>query len=323
LVACEQDSHPIQDETSQEDAASVQEQTSEMEEKPEEQQPADAPPPTDTQAPTSVPPTDTPEPLPTEAPGMPPLPPEPQEITFEAEDGIVLQGRYYPAAVNPAPIVVLMHWAGGDRNDWNEIAFWLQNRGLAGTSPNVGTAPWLEPTWFPPMIAGQSFGVFTFTFRDCDGGCNNFSANRELWRRDAFAALKKARELEGVDPMLVSTFGASIGADGSPDACGPFNHEFEGGCLGALSLSPGGYLRVPYADAVKVLDEFDPPSPAWCFFSTGDGEASTACKSASGDLYQTFEWSGDSHGMVLLQPDIEPSAMELILDFLKLIYNLE
>ena len=321
LMACKSDSQPTPNKQPQQESA-PQEQVQEAEQK-SEQQPTDAPPPTDTPRPTPISPTDTPEPLPTEPPGLPPLPPEPQDIEFQAEDGLALQGRYYPAAVNPAPIVVLMHWAGGDNRDWNEIAFWLQNRGLSGTSSNVGQAPWLDPTWFPPMIEGQSFGVFTFTFRDCDGGCNNFSTNRELWRRDALAALKTASQLEGVDPMLISTFGASIGADGSPDGCGPYNFDAGGGCLGALSLSPGGYLKVPYADAVKILDEFDPPSPTWCFYATGDNEASVACKSASGDHYQPFEWSGDSHGMMLLRPEIDPSAMELILDFLKMIYNLE
>ncbi|OQX61997.1 MAG: hypothetical protein B5M51_06725 [Anaerolinea sp. 4484_236] len=143
----------------------------------EESQPTDVPPtepppsPTNTSVPepTAVPPTETPLPEPTQAPTFEPLPPEPQEIDFEAEDGQVLHGRYYPAAVNPAPVLVLMHWARGDMNDWNEIAFWLQNRGLAGTSLNAGTAPWLTPDWFPPMFEGQSFAVFTFTFRGCAG----------------------------------------------------------------------------------------------------------------------------------------------------------
>ncbi|RLD10671.1 MAG: hypothetical protein DRI56_02250 [Chloroflexota bacterium] len=294
----------------------------------EESQPTDVPPtepppsPTNTSVPepTAVPPTETPLPEPTQAPTFEPLPPEPQEIDFEAEDGQVLHGRYYPAAVNPAPVLVLMHWARGDMNDWNEIAFWLQNRGLAGTSLNAGTAPWLTPDWFPPMFEGQSFAVFTFTFRGCAGRCSFL--DKDGWRMDALAAMQTARELEGVDPARVATFGASIGADGSPDACGPLNVEFSGTCLGALSLSPGNYLNVPYADAVEVLDYQKPPSPVWCVYATGDKHAADTCKSATGDHYERFEWAGDYHGMDLLRPDIEPNTMQLILDWLALLFDL-
>ncbi|MBU1660765.1 MAG: hypothetical protein KKD28_04755 [Chloroflexi bacterium] len=280
--------------------------------------PTETPPPTNTPEPTPVPPTATPEP--TEVPALEPLPPEPQDVEFEAEDGQVLQGRYYPATVNPAPMIVLMHWAPGDIDDWNEIAFWLQNRGSSGTSPNVGSETWLDPTWFPPMLEGQSFGVFTFTFRGCGGVCSSFE--RDGWRMDALAALKTARELEGVDPTQIATFGASIGADGSPDSCAPLNAEFGDGCLGALSLSPGSYLNVPYDHAVAVLDGEEPPKPVWCFYAIGDGTAAQTCKSASGDLYQMFEWSGSEHGMKLIDPAVEPNAMKLILDWLGLVFGL-
>ena len=276
------------------------------------------PPPKDTvePKPTPIPPTETPLPEPT----LEPLPPEPQDITFEAEDGQILPGRYYPASVNPAPMIVLMHWAPGDMECWNEIAFWLQNRGLNGTSPNVGALPWLDPTWFPPMFEGQSFAVFTFTFRGCAGGCSSF--DRDGWRMDALAAMKTARELEGVDPTRLASLGASIGADGPPDACGPLNAEFGGTCLGALSLSPGSYLNVPYASAVDVMEMLEPPRPVWCFYSLDDTTATETCKSASGDHYQLFEWIDFGHGMRLLRPEVEPSAFQLILDWLALLYGL-
>ena len=95
-----------------------------------------APPPT--AAPTeTVPPTVAPtEPPATEEPGPVSLPPEPQNIHFQAADGQALEGIYYPALANPAPLVVLMHWAPGDQYDWVEIAYWLQNRGLGGQSAN-------------------------------------------------------------------------------------------------------------------------------------------------------------------------------------------
>lgn len=59
--------------------------------------------------------TETPQPI-TSAwmSQFPALPAAPQEVTITTEDGRALAGLYYPAKVNPAPIVVLMHWAGGD-----------------------------------------------------------------------------------------------------------------------------------------------------------------------------------------------------------------
>jgi len=276
----------------------------------EDEQPAE-PTATDTPVPTPEP-TATPTVEPTAEPTIEPtseppagLPPEPQEIQFQTSDGATLMGRYYPAAQQGAPVIVLMHWAGGDRNDWNEIAFWLQNRGLSGTSPNLGAAPWLEPSWFPAMPAEKSYAVFTFSFRsyedDLDGG-------PEEWLLDAQAGVQAARQLEGIDSSKVVAIGASIGADGAVDGCGANN------CLGALSLSPGSYLTIPYTEAVKTMD--DAGQTVWCFYAVEDKGSASACQSASGEHYQTAEWPGDPHGMILLSPDIDPSAMQMILDFL-------
>jgi dienelactone hydrolase len=254
----------------------------------------------------------------TEAPTTQALPPEPQEIEFQADDGQSLQGRYYPAAVNPAPLVVLMHWAPGDQNEWNAIAPWLQNRGQTGGRSNG--APWLDLSWFPPMPEGQSFGVFTFTFRNCEGGCKSFT--RDAWLLDAQAAMRKARQLEGIDPKHIVAIGASIGADGAPDSCGWLNSQFPNSCLGALSLSPGDYLTVAYKEAVSALGAEQPPKPAWCLYAEGDAESARACEAAAGDNYRAIKYPGNNHGMMLIRPDVEPGALELILDFLKLSFDL-
>ncbi len=103
---------------------------------------------------TPVPPTETPIP-PTPTPASP-LSPEPQEITFQASDGQTLTGLYYPAAVNPAPVVVFMHWVRGNQTDWYEIAVWLQNRGLVNPFPVPAQDPWWDPSWFPPVPANRS-----------------------------------------------------------------------------------------------------------------------------------------------------------------------
>ncbi len=275
-----------------------------------------APPPTETPVPpteTPVPPTETP--APNEVPGISLLPPDPQVIEFQAEDGLALSGTYYPGAVNPAPLVVLMHWANGDQSDWAEIAPWLQARGLGGQTPNPDKLPWLDPSWFPPMLAGRSFAVFTFTFRGCEGGCKSFT--RDLWLLDVQAAMLRASKLEGIDPQRIAAMGASIGADGAPDGCAWLNAQQPGSCQGALSLSPGSYLTLAFPDVVKELGGLQLPVPAWCLYAKGDGESATVCKAAQGENYHSVEYSGSNHGMALLQPGLEPNAMLLILDFLK------
>ena len=287
---------------------------------------ATAPEPTNTH-----PPANTPEPSPTpvpptltltEEPAFTPLPPEPQDVTFQADDGFVNIGRYYPAAINPAPIIILMHWAPGDMEDWNEIAFWLQNRELNGTSVNLGQETWLDPSWFPEMIDRQSFGVFTFSFRDCDAGCKNFQSNRSLWLLDAKAAMQKAAVLEGVDSSKLIAIGASIGADGATDGCFLHNDITIDSCLGALSISPGDYLTLPYADVVSSLMEEPEPKYVWCLWATGDVGAAGACNSASGEQYLSVEWAGSAHGMDLLRPEVEPNVLLKILDFITLVLEL-
>jgi len=295
--------------------------------------PAQVEQPTLTQAPPGVPSPTSPLPISTEAqpkpttetappppqtPAPEALPAEPQEIEFQAEDGQTLKGRYYPAAVRPARLVVLMHWAPGDQDDWSAIAAWLQNRGSSASTS--GGEPWLDSSWFPPMLEGQSFAVFTFTFRNCEGGCKSF--DRQAWLLDARSAMRKAGELEGVDPSQIVAIGASIGADGALDGCGWLNTQTPNSCLGALSLSPGGYLTIPYQDAVSALGAEQPPKPAWCLYAEGDAESAQACEAASGDNYRGVKYSGSHHGMMLIQPEVEPSTLQLLLDFLKNTYGL-
>jgi hypothetical protein len=246
--------------------------------------------------PTDIPPTEIAEPtkLPENL-----LSPEPQVIEFESEDGFALNGMYYPAAVNPAPTIVLMHWAPGDQTDWIEIATWLQNRGLGGENSN-SAIPWLDPSWF----------------RYCESGCSNWDPDG--WLMDAQAAMRTVRELEGIDATRIVAIGTSIGADGAADSCFWYNDLYDHGCLGALSISPGSYLTVPYVDAVATLESQTSPKPAWCFYGVSDTESSITCQSTTGELYQTFEWEESPHGMELIDPDMEPRTLELMLDFLNL-----
>lgn len=259
-------------------------------------------------SPTPVPPTATPTPA-----GPHPLPAAPRRVDFQAEDGERLVGTYYPAATNPAPLVVLMHWAPGDEQDWAAIARWLQNRGLPLPVNTPQGRPWLDPSWFPAMPQYLSFAVFTFTFRGCEGGCQRFQ--RDKWLLDARAAVQTARGLEGVDPEHLLIIGASIGADGAVDACGE-------GCLGAFSLSPGGYLNIPYDEAVAALEALQPPRPAWCLAGEMDPESASACHTATGVQYRAILYPGAEHGMLLFQPEMDPNPLTLILEFLRSAFGL-
>jgi hypothetical protein len=133
---------------------------------------------------------------------------------------------------------------------------------------------------------------------------------------DVEAAMTHIIKIENVDLSKVLTIGASIGADGAAYGCHYYNSEL-GGCQGALSLSPGGYLGVPYADEVANLEAELLARPAWCLYAEGDAEAAGACESASGDLFRATAYTDSAHGMALIEPDQEPNPLDLILDFIE------
>ncbi len=245
------------------------------------------------------------------------LPPEPQPITFTTEDGTQISGYYYPGGQNPSPLVVLMHWMNGDQNDWNEVAVWLQNRGLENPFPNSGDLPWWDPSWFPAVPADRSYAVMVFSFRNClpyRDGCQ--SVNKEGWLKDAQAAMLKAYELEGIDQTRITAIGSSIGADGAPYGCQKLNEMHPDACQGALSLSPGSYLGIPYEKTVKELGLNDPATAAWCLADQSEYFFCEIAESANNPAYQDFLIQDGSHGNMLLSPNLDPLPMQLILDFL-------
>lgn len=248
---------------------------------------------------------------------IPILTPEPREITIQTSDGRELMGYYYPAAVAPAPVVVLMHWVGGDMSDYYEIAPWLQNRGLDNPFENPGTESWWDKVWFPAMLAGNSYAVVIFTFYDCtpfDAGCPSITP--DIWLLDARAAMAAARELEGVDPARVVAIGSSIGADGAVDGCAWLNEQHPGSCQGALSLSPGGFLGIPYPEAVQQLGANDPATAAWCLSDENEQEICDAANGAGNTAFKAFLVPGGSHGNRLLSPGLDPLPIQIIIDFL-------
>lgn len=254
---------------------------------------------------------------------------DPQRKEFQADDGKNLVGYYYPSKYADAPIMILMHWAGGDLTDWCEIALWLQNRrdenpanpercANAGSGLPAGmSTPWLDSTWFPPMAPEVSFAVFAFDFRDYGESEKGLGSSSD-WAKDAKAAFITAAGLEGVDATRMASMGASIGADGAPDGCVLYNQEAGSGCVGAFSLSPGNYLGMDFAAVVRDLAS----TPVWCLAGELDSGSAPVCDGAGGERYRSVVYPGiDLHGMRLITPDLEPQPLILTQDFLELVFG--
>jgi dienelactone hydrolase len=233
-------------------------------------------------------------------------------VEFQTEDGVTLVGYYYPAAANPAPVVVLMHWAGGDQKDWLAVGMvsWLQNRGAP--IPDFDRSDFDTPYPFPSLAEGTSFAVFTFDFRGY--GESGGKTSRREHILDARAAYQAAAGLEGVDSSKIAGIGASIGADAVVDGCV--------NCIGALSLGPGAWLQEPYASAVKLMD--DAGKPVWCVAAQDAPDDVKTCNSASGALYKTQVYPQGGHAMTLFQAKLtlEPPIEASILDFLAQVFLL-
>lgn len=241
-----------------------------------------------------------PTPLPQVAPGEV-LPADPQQVSFQTDDGVTLSGVYYPAAVNPAPIVVLMHWAQGDKSDWTQNA-----------QPKIALAQILQnrDPAFAVAERGPSYGVLVFDFRGY--GSSGSSSDQQNMYRDAQAAVQFAKTLPGGDPNRVMTVGASIGADGALDGCvGPEPGQPQ--CIGAVSLSPGSYIGLAYGDAAINVGNM----PIACLASFEDQIANQTClEGAAASEYNATFFEGAAHGMDLFFHNQQPDTLTLILEFL-------
>ena len=251
------------------------------------------------------------------------LPLDTQTVPFSTSDGFELNGVFYPAAKKSQPLVILMHWAPGDQNDWVEIAYWLQNRGLGGNTNFSEETPWLDSSWFPSVGKDTSFNVFTFTFRDCEGGCKRFTSDE--WYLDAQAAVERAVALEGIDETKIAMIGASIGSDGVADGCAYVNTIYPTICKGVVSFSPGNYLNVDFGEMVAQLGSESEPKPIWCFYSEDDIDSANVCGNITGNNYQPYPYSGNAvfsngHGMNLITPISDPNPLEKVLEFLELVF---
>jgi hypothetical protein len=266
-------------------------------------------------------------------PLLQPLRANPQAVYISLDDGQQLAGVYYPAKVNPAPVVVLMHWAGGNMRDWAAIAPWLQNRAadwptLASLADRAASSeePWRNPDWFPAIHPDASFGVLVFDY-ECFG-LSDCTVRDHVWLEDSLSAVKFASTLEGVDPNAIMTVGASIGADGALDSCYLFNEavvagEAQGNCAGAFSISPGNHLTsgFTYMEGVSALTATD--STVFCLAAQEEGSTRRLCSKPSADTFHPYFYPGRAHGMVLIAPTatasdevMGPNPLQLLLEFL-------
>lgn len=233
-----------------------------------------------------------------------PLPSEPRKITILTEDGVELTAVYWPAAVNPAPIVVLFHQINQDMMQWQAVGGWLQNRGMTDGMAGGGD-PWRDPSWFPPVPEDLHVGVIAATYRGCEGGCGDFDPAG--WAEDSRSVVAYAASLPESTGQ-VFTMGTSIGADGAVNGCALSS----GVCLGAMPLSPGSYLDRDFITDVTALTGAD--VPVRCHASTDDGDSAETCESFSGDLYEAVIYDGSAHGIQLVAPEYD--LLERLVAFL-------
>lgn len=271
-----------------------------------------------TQAPPESPqPSSTDTPVPTLEPTATPvvvLPPEPISIQFTASDGQDLSGLYFPAAENPAPIIVLMPWSRGNQSEWEEVAYWLQGRGLLVRAMN-SRETWKSSNWYPELNLDNPLGVFTFNFRSCEGedGCQSYLPSE--WLLDAQAALEAASRLEGADPDRIITAGASNGADGAVDSCAWMNTTGLGTCLGAFALSPSSSLTVDFRTAAGSLLAQDNPALVYCLYGLQDDASQETCEDNLAIRSIHFGYI-DAHGLELIRVDRKPDPLDLLQEFI-------
>ncbi len=252
-------------------------------------------------------PTDTPAPIPT------PPPPDltPQRREFEVADGGgTIVGYFYPAAVPDAPLIILMHWARGDQTDWTTVGLveWLQNAGAqqAGNRP-IPVA--FRPSIYQPLPLEVSFNVLTFDFRgfgESDALPPSADAG-EAWSDDIVTVVQvvEGEHLPGSDRL--GCLGSSIGADGAAICC----LNSVGACKGLFSLSPGGYLNIPYEDLLAAIYGSGQSTPyAYCLSSEEDVPSAFSCKEAEqvapAEYYKAIFYPGGLHGTEFLFPETAP-----------------
>lgn len=210
---------------------------------------------------TEAPPTEQ-EPTPTESPT--PTPPTREDVTFLSDEGMRIEGWYFPPTSGPAPGVLLFHQRLASKADW--APFITQ---LRAERPN--------------------YAVMAIDFPGHGDSEEPYSRHGAL--SAARSALAEFRTYEDVDGDRIVIVGASIGSDAAVDECGE-------GCIGAVSVSPGSWLDVPFTDALTALRDAQDP-PVLCITSEFDDPSPETCSSGESvglSDYDVYVYEGESHG---------------------------
>lgn len=251
--------------------------------------------------------------------------PDPQRHELATSDNVTLIGTFYPAANCSAPLVLLYHQFGSDKESWTDLALWLQNRiDETAALSGVHASPSRQYSWFPPLPDELSFAVFAVDFRDHgESVLVTGEPDSPGFLLDAQAAFDYAKTLENVDPNRVITIGASIGADASVDVCLNLSgveiaeDHVDEGCIGALALSPGSFLEVPYVEVVTRLGAAPFDVNIRCIAAELDGNTPDLCMAEIPGRHLGIVYAGrDEHGIALLAEGFDPDIGQVIHDFL-------
>ena len=196
-------------------------------------------------------------------------------IMVSVDDGLVLRGTFYGAAIRPAPGLLLLHDAGEERTVWDALATQLQAGGysvmvvdLRGHGETGGRVDWAQA------------------------------------RRDARAALQLLADMQGVNASRLGVIGAGVGANLGLDACADTV-----GCAAAVLLSPGvDYAGITAADAIARLGT----RPVFIIASENDNnnpaDSITLDGLASGD-HQLVVLPAAGHGTTMLVQELGLSGI--------------
>jgi dienelactone hydrolase len=254
--------------------------TTQMAETPGPTRPA----PTETQAPTETaveptaepttePPAETPFAGADETPLVEARPVE--EVVFGTEEEMKIAALYYPPTSGPAPGVLLLHQRGASKEAWEPLATRLR-------------------------AARPDLALMAIDFPGHGGSDGPFSEDAAL--AAARSALAVFRGYEDVDSERVVIIGASIGADAAVDEC-------YDGCIGMIAVSPGGWLGIPYLDALAEL-HIENDRPLLCVASENDAPSPETCLAGQEEGlydYQVHIYEGSTHGNQLFyEEDLMP-----------------
>jgi hypothetical protein len=202
---------------------------------------------------------------------------------------------YYPPMNMPAAGILLMTQMGATKEVWSPLPALLQG---------VGPIQFSQPA-----TTVRSYAVFTFDWPEHGESGGTWSPQSTL--AAARSALALFRTFEEVDPERIVMIGASIGADAAVDECNE-------GCVGAVSLSPGSFLYVPYNEALAELRDAQDP-PVLCIASQEDGNCAEICRQGESvglSDYQVHIYEGDVHGNHLLfETNLTPPPLPIDLIF--------